>query len=126
MTPSFSSNRTDSAAGGSSDAGSDAGVLVEIGADPRRLAGAGALDRPRLYAPNPTEPGSSISHWDTGATPNLLMEPDLNDDLPHEVDLTLPLLRDIGWRSDTVPETQDREAPDGAEAERSPQTVDRP
>jgi len=105
----------------------DDGVILSIGTNPRRRAGAGALNRPRLYAPSPTEPGSSISHWDTGATPNLLMEPDLNDDLPHEVDLTLPLLRDIGWRSDTVPETADRETPDGADAERSPQTVeDRP
>jgi hypothetical protein len=115
------------AAGESLRANLGAGVMVEIGADPRRRAGAGALNRPRLYAPNPTEPGSSISHWDTGATPNLLMEPNLNDDLPHAVDLTLQLLRDIGWRSDTVPETQNREAPDGVDAERSPQTVeDRP
>ena len=29
----------------------------------------------RLYAPNPVRPGSSKSHWDTGASPNLLMEP---------------------------------------------------
>ena len=55
------------------------------------------------------------------------MEPSLNGDLPHGVDLTLPLLRDIGWVSDTVPETEDRAAPEGAGAERSPRTVaDRP
>ena len=54
-----------------------------------------------LYAPNPLEPGSSISHWDLTAKPNLLMEPSINDDLTLEVtppkDLTLPLLKDLGW-----------------------------
>jgi len=28
-----------------------------------------------IYAPNPYESGSSVSHWDTTASPNLLMEP---------------------------------------------------
>jgi hypothetical protein len=55
----------------------------------------------RLYAPNPLEPGSSVSHYDTSALPNLLMEPALSDDLTHLVrpprDLTFSLLRDIGW-----------------------------
>ncbi len=45
------------------------------------------------HAPNPDEPGSSISHWDTSAFPSLLMEPNLTAGLPHTVDLTLPLLR---------------------------------
>ena len=85
------------------------------------------MNRPRLYAPNPTEPGSSISHWDTSATPNLLMEPNLSGDLPHAVDLTLPLLRDIGWRSDSFPELQEREAPEEAGRERATREVtDRP
>jgi hypothetical protein len=97
----------------------DAGVFVRMGSDPRRLAGAGALSRPLLYAPSPTEAGSSISHWDTSASPNLLMEPNLSSDLPHAVDLTLPLLRDIGWLSDTFPEPEERSAPDAAEVERT-------
>jgi hypothetical protein len=101
-----------------------AGVFVRMGADARRLAGAGALSRPLLYAPSPTEPGSSISHWDTTASPNLLMEPNLSSDLPHEVDLTLPLLRDIGWRSDTLPAPEERAGPDGVESERTPRTAD--
>ena len=87
-----------------------AGVVISI-ADPRRLAGTGALNIPLLYAPSITEPGSSISHWDTSASPNLLMEPNLNPDLPHAVDLTLPLLRDLGWRSDTFPDPEARAAP---------------
>lgn len=53
----------------------------------------------RLYAPNPVRPGSSKSHFDTTATPNLLMEPFINDDLMPSVflDLTTNLFEDIGW-----------------------------
>lgn len=53
----------------------------------------------RLYAPNPFEPGSSNSHFDTSATPNLLMEPFINDDLASAVyvDLTTNIFEDIGW-----------------------------
>jgi hypothetical protein len=94
------------------------GVIVRIGSDPRRLAGAGSLNRPRLFAPIPAQPGSSISHWDTSAFPNLLMEPNLSADLPHEVDLTLPLFRDIGWIPDTFPPPEERAAPEAAERER--------
>jgi hypothetical protein len=57
-----------------------------------------------LYAPNPVQPGSSISHFDTSAFPNLLMEPAINPDLTHSVeppqDLTLPEMRDVGWFPD--------------------------
>jgi len=66
--------------------------------DPRFLAGTedGYV---RLYAPDPVADGSSKSHWDTSATPNLLMEPFINDDLMPSVflDLTPNLLEDIGW-----------------------------
>lgn len=53
----------------------------------------------RLYAPNPVQPGSSKSHFDSVATPNLLMEPAINDDLMPSVflDLTPNLFEDIGW-----------------------------
>jgi hypothetical protein len=65
------------------------------------LAGADAAGRLFLYTPNPLEPGSSVSHWDTSARRNLLMEPFINDDLDHQVkppsDLTLQLFIDIGW-----------------------------
>lgn len=44
------------------------------------------------------------STWDTIEQPNQLMEPAINVDLTHSVrppeDLTLPLLRDIGWFAD--------------------------
>ena len=53
----------------------------------------------RLYAPNPVAPGSSKSHWDTTATPNLLMEPFISSDLASAIflDLTPNQFEDIGW-----------------------------
>jgi len=64
-------------------------------------AGADALGRVKMFAPNPFQPGSSVSHFDRSAAPNLLMEPSINGDLTQAVsppvDLTLPLFQDIGW-----------------------------
>jgi hypothetical protein len=66
------------------------------------FTGADAAGRMLLYAPNPFQGGSSVSHYDTGAFPNQLMEPAINGDLTHEVtpphDLTYKLLQDIGWK----------------------------
>jgi len=62
---------------------------------------------------NPVRLGSSISHYDGIASPNQLMEPAINSDLTNEVeppvDLTLPLMTDIGWFSDQdgVPDGRD-------------------
>ena len=50
-----------------------------------------------MYAPNPLEQGSSVSHWDTSAEPSLLMEPFITNGLSDEVDLTKFLFEDIGW-----------------------------
>ena len=76
-------------------------VIASLGIDPKRKAGADLAGRPLLYTPNPLVPGSSVSHWDVSASPNLLMEPSINDDLTLRVvppkDLTLPLLKDLGW-----------------------------
>lgn len=54
--------------------------------------------RVRMNAPNPVQPGSSVSHWTPDTFPNLLMEPSLNTSLFNSVDLTIALFRDIGWR----------------------------
>jgi hypothetical protein len=51
----------------------------------------------RLYAPCVQDDGSSTHHFDTVATPNLLMEPSVSSDLRHGLDLTLYQLLDIGW-----------------------------
>jgi hypothetical protein len=72
-------------------------VSVKIGLDPSLRAGMNASGQLLLYAPNPVEAGSNVSHWDTSAIPNLLMEPNINSDLPIGVDITPDALRDIGW-----------------------------
>jgi hypothetical protein len=81
-----------------------AGVVVTLAVDLTVRAGADELGRALLYTPNPVQVGSTISHWDTIASPNQLMEPAINTDLTHHVeppfDLTLPLLRDVGWFPD--------------------------
>ena len=76
------------------------GVSVWIHLDPNHRTGADAGSRMQLYAPNPYSAGSSISHWDTSAFPDLLMQPNIAFDIGHGVDLTLPALRDIGWYPD--------------------------
>lgn len=77
------------------------GVVTKLGSNPSLFSGADASNRPLMYTPNPVEPGSSVSHWDTTLFRNQLMEPFINADLTHSVtvpqDLTFLLLRDIGW-----------------------------
>jgi len=76
-------------------------VIGRLGVNTSQFAGADALGRALMYAPNPYQGGSSVSHWDISAFPNQLMEPAINADLTHEVtppqDLTFRLLQDIGW-----------------------------
>ena len=62
-----------------------------------RAGTAGPQGYVRLYAPCTAEPGSSTYHFDVTASPNLLMEPSVNSDLLHGVDLTVYQLLDIGW-----------------------------
>lgn len=76
-------------------------VTASIGVDLTVRAGADQANRARVFAPFPVAGGSSISHFDTAARRNLLMEPAINNDLTHKVkvpdDLTFELLRDAGW-----------------------------
>jgi len=76
-------------------------VTVSLGVDPVRIAGADVNGNPLLYTPNPLVSGSSVSHWDVTASPNLLMEPNISADLTTTLvppyDLTVPLLKDLGW-----------------------------
>jgi len=76
-------------------------VNASVSTDAPSVAGADAGGRPLLYTPSALASGSSVSHWDTSALPNLLMEPNINQDLTNNLvppwDLTLPLLKDIGW-----------------------------
>ncbi|HEY3569560.1 MAG TPA: PA domain-containing protein [Thermoanaerobaculia bacterium] len=75
-------------------------VNVTIGVNLNILAGADPSGHLLLNAPVPLVSGSSYSHWDPIAFPNLLMEPAINSDLTHSVDLTRQEMIDIGWFSD--------------------------
>ncbi|HEX6903473.1 MAG TPA: PA domain-containing protein [Thermoanaerobaculia bacterium] len=85
-------------------------VNVTLGLRADVLDGADPLNRPYIYAPEPLRAGSTLSHFDVSATPNLLMEPAINPDLTHDVDLALEQMVDIGWFTDLdgVPDGQDQ------------------
>lgn len=72
-------------------------VHATLGLDPAHLAGANNAGLVQMFAPNPDQPGSSVSHWDVAAFPNLLMEPSINPDLGQNVDLTYQAFFDMGW-----------------------------
>lgn len=77
------------------------GVIASIGRSNTRFAGTDARGRIQLYTPATYAPGSSVSHFDTTAARNQLMEPFISSDLTHSPvvpqDLTIELLKDIGW-----------------------------
>ena len=58
--------------------------------------GVGTGGRPRMYAPNPSETGSSISHWDSELFPNEIMEPTYTSAM-HSLAITDELMTDLGW-----------------------------
>jgi len=75
----------------------NASVEVTVRRQPGQLSGTTPEGFVRLFTPCTFVVGSSIHHWDTPASPNLLMEPSVNSDLLHGVDLTIYQLLDIGW-----------------------------
>ncbi len=77
------------------------GVNVTLRVSNALLQGADDSNRPLVYAPNPIQGGSSISHWDVSAFPNLLMEPIINPNLT-TVDLTPYAFQDLGWTPHTT------------------------
>ena len=79
------------------------GVSIEFYSDPTRLAGTNQ-GLVRLYAPGVVALGSSISHFDTVATPDLLMEPFITPGLRsnENLDLTPSLMKDVGWGLETL------------------------
>jgi hypothetical protein len=83
------------------------GVNGTVQLDMSVRAGADLFGKALLFSPNPFQGGSSVSHWDTIAFPNQLMEPSINGDLTHEVtvpnDLTFSQMRDIGWVASAIP-----------------------
>lgn len=77
-------------------------VTATLGLDPAHLAGADNAGQVQMYAPNPLQLGSSVSHWDVAAFPNALMEPSINPDLTQNVDLTRLAFFDMGWFPELV------------------------
>jgi hypothetical protein len=79
----------------------NSGLFANLGLNLAVRAGADQAGRVLMYATDPNQPGSSVSHYDISAIPNQLMEPAISGDLSHDVkpprDLTYPLLQDIGW-----------------------------
>jgi hypothetical protein len=77
--------------------------------DNTTLGGADSQGRPLMFAPNPIQSGSSVSHWDSSEFPNQLMEPNISGDLFHSVafplDLTGSQLRDVGWSYNPIGDT---------------------
>jgi hypothetical protein len=73
-------------------------VNATLGIDNSHLAGTDAAGRVLLFTPNLLQTGSSVSHWDSMAFPNLLMEPVASSSLGFgQLDLTPAQLQDIGW-----------------------------
>jgi len=92
-------------------------IIASVLVDVNDLAGADSANRAQMYAPNSFSDGSSVSHFDTSMLPNQLMEPNNSSDLTHHVtpwwDLTLSLLRDIGWTANATMQIMPEEsAPD--------------
>jgi hypothetical protein len=52
----------------------------------------------QMYAPNPVQLGSSVSHFTNTITPDQLMEPGIaSGSAIHDLGLAQPLLQDLGW-----------------------------
>ena len=62
----------------------------------RLTAGVNPNGHVEMFAPNPRQPGSSVSHFSTSLSPDELMEPSYTVPL-HDVGLAKELLADIGW-----------------------------
>jgi hypothetical protein len=60
------------------------------------VAGVHPTGHVQMYAPNPQQPGLSVSHFDTAVSPDELMEP-FYVGANHNVGLTLELFEDLGW-----------------------------
>lgn len=72
----------------------DSGDLHFIGSNVTLALGAHAP----MYAPNPVQPGSSVSHWSTSFSPDELMEPFITQPPIHDPGLALELMLDLGWQ----------------------------
>jgi hypothetical protein len=74
-------------------------ITISVAGDGARFTGADPQGRPYLYASNPIRPGSTVSHWDPLARPDLVQEPESGYEHPHDITLETALMQDIGWVS---------------------------
>ncbi len=73
-------------------------LSARLRSNPTLLVGADDSGRVFLSATDPVLESSSISHWDSLARPNLLMEPSGRpEQAHHQTDLTVAMLEDLGW-----------------------------
>jgi len=70
----------------------------------RLSAGLSAGGHLKLYAPSTFDASSSVSHWDSSATPDLLMEPRYSLHTGDHTDLTTCALYDMGWTGSRCPD----------------------
>jgi len=88
-------------------------VNGSIHVDHSVLLGSDSSGHALMYAPATANQGSSVSHFDTSAFPNLVMEPNYSGDLGHSVvapqDLTASLMHDLGWTSTPPPPPPDND-----------------
>jgi hypothetical protein len=59
----------------------------------------------KLYTPSTFDASSSVSHWDSSATPDLLMEPRYSLRTGSHTDLTTCALYDMGWTGHRCPDS---------------------
>ena len=57
----------------------------------------------RMFAPDPFQSGSSVSHFSSDLFPNALMEPSSGGRSREDPDLALTLFREIGWDVRNIP-----------------------
>ncbi|HSF56803.1 MAG TPA: hypothetical protein VLD83_01905 [Candidatus Binatia bacterium] len=67
-----------------------------VAAGSRLIGGVHPSGHVQMFAPNPQQSGSSVSHFDTAATPDELMEP-FYAGPKDNIGLTSELFRDLGW-----------------------------
>ena len=78
-------------------AGAALGTTVQLAPESATRVGADKAGRALLYASDPIDQSSTVSHWEVLARPNLLMEPYASPDGVHDLRMELALFRDLGW-----------------------------
>jgi MYXO-CTERM domain-containing protein len=73
------------------------GETVTLDAVSTELVGADTQGRMYMYASDPIVQGSTVSHWDPIARPNLMEEPNASFIISHDIRMEAAVMQDIGW-----------------------------